>query len=413
MRLGIFTGVLAVSLCCPAATARAGYEKAVAGVRVDDLQLGLVDGLLSRDGRSLSRDGGAEILLSDNALPLEMFRRAAALPSDGFLLAAGAERRTARGPGPDYGPHLKLFRLTLIGARRRAAAGDRAGAEADLLAAAGFIAHLAEQRTFTRYAAAALADCAEKAYPFFAESLRGRTPSPSYMRELAVRLGRALAAMERIPELLSAESAELEKSRLREDFNPEKAALERGVMPFYRRYAYRRLQNDDYFALVYARFDAAADARAAALREAFVRNDPAAAEDFVKGQLRELAARDRRGGKLGALGGYQVAVGDAHAARSGMADSMVHVFTARNDSGYWKIFPACHSAAAGLGLLRAALAVKEYQRRRGRLPDALERVVPALLPEIPKDPFNGFAPAAYSASPRSFSLRAGAIVYED
>ncbi|MEW5907249.1 MAG: hypothetical protein AB1734_10805 [Elusimicrobiota bacterium] len=413
MRLGIFTGFLAVSLCCPAATVRAGYEKAVAGVRVDDLQLGLVDGLLSRDGRSLSRDGGVEILLSDNALPMEMFRRAAALPSDGFLLAAKTERPASRGQGPDYGPHLKIFRLMLIDARRRAASGDRAGAEAGLLAAAGFIAQLAEQKAFTLYGAAALGECAEKAYPFFAEILRGRTPSPSYMRELAVRLGRALAAMERMPELMCAESAELEKNQLRQDLNPEKAVLERGVMPFYRRYAYRRLQNDDYFALVYSRFDAAADARASALREAFLRNDPAAAEDFVKGQLRELAAKDARGGKLGVIGGYKVTVGDAHAVRSGMADSMVHILTARNAAGYWKIFPVHHSAAARLGLLRAALAVKEYQRRRGRLPDALERVVPALLPEIPKDPFNGFAPAAYSASPRGFSLRSGDIVYED
>jgi hypothetical protein len=216
-----------------------------------------------------------------------------------------------------------------------------------------------------------------------------------------------------MPDRMCAESAETAKRLAREAFSPEKAVLERGVMPFYRRYAYRRLHTDDYFKLVYSRFDAAADARAAALKDAFVRNDPDAAGAFVKGQLEELAAKDGLGGKLGLVGGWKISVGDAHEVRSAMADSMVRALAAANSPEYWKLAPLYHSAAARLEILRAALAVKEYQRRRGRLPDALERIVPGFLPEVPKDPFNGFAPAAYAGSARGFSLRAGDIVYED
>ncbi|HBE88751.1 MAG TPA: hypothetical protein DDW67_06380, partial [Elusimicrobia bacterium] len=245
--------------------------------------------------------------------------------------------------------------------------------------------------------------CLGKAYPYLAVSLRGSNPSPSYMTELAARLGRARNGLAAAPEAMK-EEAELAKSLLRGTVNPEKATLERGVMPFYRRYAMRRLHNEDYFKLVYSRFDAVADARAAALMRAFETNDPASAENFLKEQLAELAAKDRNKGSLGFVDGYKLTVGDAHGVRSAMADSAVHAFAASGVTEYWKLIPGYHAAASMLDVLRSALAVKEFQRRRGRLPDGLARLVPAFLPEVPADPFNKFAPLSYSPRGRSFTI---------
>lgn len=400
-------------LGCLAMPAAAGYETSIAGVRLDPLQVDWLDGLLDRDARALLRDGGLELAISDNALPMDMFRRAAALPSDGFILVPAADKPTTLTQPPDYGPHLRIFRLLLLDARRRGAAGDRAGAEADLLAAAGFVAHLAEQRAFALHASAVLRECAGKAYPFFAESLTGRSPSPSYMKQLALRLNRARAGMEGLAGAMSAESAELAQNLAREKLNLSEVVLARGKMPFYKRYAYRRMQNEEYFKLVYSRFDEAAAARAAALSRALAANDPAPAESFVKEQLAELDARDSYKGVLGFMDSFRVSVGEANEVRSAMADSMVYALTKAAAAEYWQLVPGFHYAAAGLDVLRAALAVKEYQRRRGRLPDSLGRLTPAFLREAPKDPFNSFAPLGYSRAGQGFSLRAGDIVYQD
>ncbi|KAF0125265.1 MAG: hypothetical protein FD189_1787 [Elusimicrobia bacterium] len=385
--------------------AAAGYEKAAAGLRVDDLQVEWLDGLLPQDAARLLRDEKLEMMISDNALSMEMFRRAAALSNDGRLLAQATEAPASAVPGPGYGPHLKLFRLLLLDARRKAASGQRRGAEVNLLAAAGFIAQLAEQKEARLLSAVTLEFCLGRAYPYFALSLRGNNPSPSYMADLAALLARARAGLAAAP-LAMKEEAELGKAALRETVNPEKAALERGVMPFYKRYAYRRLENDDYFKRVYARFDAAADARAVALTEAFGANDPAAGEAFVKGQLAELAAKDTLKGRLGFVNGYKATVAEAHGVRSAMADSAVNAFASAGSPEYWKLISGYHAAASMLDVLRSALAVKEYQRRRRALPDGLARLVPAFLPEVPVDPFNKFAPLSYSPRGRSFTIHA-------
>lgn len=398
--MGIPAFLILLGLAMPAG---AGYETAIAGLRVDDLQVAWLDGLLTQDAARLLRDEKLEMMISDNALSMEMFRKAAALPNAGRLLSPAPEDRTPSVAGPGYVPHLKLFRLLLLDARRKSASGQRRGAEANLLAAAGFMAQLAEQKEARLLSAVTLETCLGKAYPYFALSLRGRNPSPSYMEDLAVILARARAGLTAIP-LAMKEEAELAKARLRETINPEKAILERGVMPFYRRYAMRRVQNDDYFKMIYSRFDAAAEERAAALIGAFEANDPAAGEAFVKGQMAELAEKDVRRGGLGLFGGYKATVSDAHDVRSDMADSAVNAFASAGVPAYWKLIPGYHAAASMLDVLRSALAVKEYQRRRGRLPDGLPRLVPALLPEAPTDPFNKFAPLAYSPRGRSFTV---------
>lgn len=398
--MGISAFLILLGLAMPVG---AGYEKAIAGLRVDDLQVAWLDGLLAQDAARLLRDEKLEMMISDNALSMEMFRKAAALPNDGRLLSPAPEGTTPFVTGPGYGPHLKVFRLLLLDARRKASSGQRRGAEANLLAAAGFIAQLAEQKEARLLSAVTLEACLCKSYPYFALSLRGRNPSPSYMEDLAAILARARAGLAAIPMAMK-EEAELAKARLREAVNPEKAMLERGVMPFYRRYAMRRVQNDDYFKLIYSRFDAAANERAAALIGAFETNDPAAGEAFVKGQLAELAAKDGRRGSLGLIGGYKATVGDAHGVRSDMADSAVNAFASAGVPGYWKLIPGYHAAASMLDVLRSALAVKEYQLRRGRLPDGLARLVPSPLPEVPKDPFNRFAPLVYSPRGRSFTI---------
>jgi hypothetical protein len=59
-----------------------------------------------------------------------------------------------------------------------------------------------------------------------------------------------------------------------------------------------------------------------------------------------------------------------------------------------KLVRVCQEGQARLRCAVAAVAAERYRRAHGRWPDALADLTPALLPEVPRDPFDG-APLRY------------------
>jgi len=397
----ILTLLLLLGTACPAA---AGYTEAAAalkgleGKEGDDL-----DGYLLQPGAVLARSERATALLADNQPALELFRAAAAAPSDGYLLAPKVETPVAGTPAPKYGPHVKLFKLLLLDAKVKAARGQRAQAEENLLAAAGLIGQLAAQKSSRLLSAMMWQLCLQKAFAAFAESLRDPKAGAGYLKALSAKLNETAASQDFLKAALG-EETELEKNTVRENVTVEKLRLEREKLPFLQRYAANKLQDEEFIALVYAKYGAAADARNAALAEAFRTNAPALYDEFAAKQQAEAKANREAYAARGLWSHAKAFLGGAAEAKAAMAAFTADTLTGIDAPAYGKLVPRYHAGLSELSVLRAAAAVKLYQRAKKRLPDGLEQLAPEFLPAVPQDSFNKGAPLAYLKDKKKFTV---------
>lgn len=60
-----------------------------------------------------------------------------------------------------------------------------------------------------------------------------------------------------------------------------------------------------------------------------------------------------------------------------------------------KVATRYYASVAELDTLLAAIAIRLYELKQGRVPDTLQELVPTYLSALPEDPFNGFKPLAY------------------
>lgn len=391
-------------LLSAAAPARAGYLEAFGTMRMDDAQAKLLDPLLAQPAAELAAGGVPAALLAGNAQALELFRQAALAPSDGYAFAPRPERLTTQTPAPQYKNHLTLFRLLLLDARLSLYGGRRAEAERDLLAAAGFMNQLAEQRAGRLVSALAQQLCVAKAFPVMAESLRGKKVSPDYAAALGAALDRNYKAMDFMRGAML-EETEMFKGTLAESFAPANVEKERAKLPALRRLMAKRLQDKDFFDQARARVNGVLDQRAQAFIKAFETNDAAYLDGFMAAQTAALKARAAAGGSIGFFEGLKAGLTGDAAVKNRMTDQLVYNVCAIAVPQYHRLVPRYHAAYVMLGALRAALAVKAWQRaNRGRLPAALQQVAPGFMAELPRDPFNKFAPLAYARAGRGFRV---------
>lgn len=393
--------MLLLGAACPAA---AGYTEAAAALKgLEGKEANDLDGYLLQPGAVLARSERATALLADNQPALDLFRAAAGVQNDGYLFSPKVEKPDSQTPGPKYAPHIKLFKLLLMDAKVKAARGQRAQAEEDLLASAGFLVQLSAQRAFTILSVMMEQLCLQKAAPVLAESLRGNKAGAAYLEELSARLG-ALAKNRDFMQAAMQEEGEIMKNSIRAAVTPEAAERERQKFPLLKRLAARRLQDQEFFGLVHSRFAAATDERTAAFVKAFRDNDPAVADAAVTAQLARLKAAKQEYETRGALSALKdIALAGADA-KARLADVMVESLTAMGVPSYGKLVPRYHAAYCGLGVLRSAVAVKRYQLAKKRLPDGLAQLAPDYLEAVPQDTFNKGAPLTYVKDRKKFTV---------
>ena len=168
--------------------ASAGYNEAEAAAKyLGEHQM--LDALLVKSGAALIGDAGTGALLTDNRAALELFRQAAEERNDGSLFGSRPEKLNSTTPMPKYGVKTKLFKLLLIDAKVKMAQRQRGPAEKDLLAAAGFLAQVSEQKSGLLMGSLVQQMCLLKSYPVLSDSLRGASADAAYLSELAARLG--------------------------------------------------------------------------------------------------------------------------------------------------------------------------------------------------------------------------------
>lgn len=391
-------------LLAAAAPARAGYPEAFGAMRLEDAQAALLDPLLSRPAAELAGSDILAALLAGNSLALELFRQAAGAPSDGYAFAPRPERLTTQTPLPQFKNHFILFRLLLLDARLNLAGGKRAEAERDLLAAAGFMGQLSAQRSARLLSALSLNLAVQKAFPVMAASLRGKKVSPGYQEALAASLARTHNAMDFLRGAML-EETEMFKGTLAESFAPANVEKERAKLPFLRRLTAKRLQDKEFFDQARTRVNGALDQRAQGFIKAFETNNAAYLDEFMAEQTAALKARAEAGGSIGFFEGLKAGLTRDEAVKNRMADQLVYNVCTMAVPQYHRLVPRYHAAYVMLGALRAALAVKAWQRAaRGRLPAALQQVSPGFMPELPRDSFNKFAPLVYARAGRGFRI---------
>ncbi|HAH06895.1 MAG TPA: hypothetical protein DCM05_10280 [Elusimicrobia bacterium] len=384
--------------------AAAGYQGAMAALKhVGERDAAELDSLLASPGPALAGNRRVTALLEDNREALALFKQAAQTVNDGNLFAPKREKLDPNSPPPNYEAHLKLFKLVLIDAKVNAVRGQRDAVENDLLATAGFMAQLSEQKSGILISELVRQLCLQKSYTILSDSIRGSSASPEYLDELAARLSRA-ASKQDFMWAAMLEETEMAKDRVRETMSPVTAEAERNKMPFLKRLLAERLQNQEYFAIIYERFEEGADERGQVFVKAFRANDPAIADDFVSKQLGAMQARREAVERRGLWGALKDAVQRGTEAKGRLADVALDSLTRGSIPMYSKLIARYHVASSQLGVLRTALAVKLYQRGRRRLPDRLSQLVPAFLPAVPQDPFNRFAPLSYVAAGRSYAI---------
>ena len=338
-------------------------------------------------------------LLAENGPGVGMFRMVAEFPSDGYMFAS--ERLTSK--APRFDGHIKIFKLLLLDAGTEAARGRPLRAEADLLAATGFLHQLSQQKSGAMSAALVEQLCLQKAYPFLADSIRASAPASPYLARQLARL----SDIERSQGFLRAalaEEGERSKAALREAVNPEAAAKERAELPLWKRLAAEKLQDDDFFSIVYSRFDDAVDVQTKALAGAFRDNAPERIEAFFKERARGIEARKRARAARSPLKAFVDGLRGGKALKDDMAQLVVDSTLEAEPPAYDALMPRFHVFRNALNVLRAAIAVKLYRREHRRLPKDLDELVPGALREVPKDSFDGFKPLRYRASAKSFRV---------
>ncbi len=385
--------ILFLGLSCPAS---AGYKEAeAAGKNLGDTQLNKeLDALLAQPGAALARDARAAQLLADNGRALALFRQAAQEPNDGDLLAPKPEKLDSKTVQPKYGVHIKLLKLLLIDSRIKAARSLNGEAEKDLLAVAGFLSQLSAQKAGALLSSMVEQVCLMKAYPMFSDSLRAPSVSPGYMKELALRLDNSVKNQDSMRAAMLQE-ADTAKGSMVEAVTPESMAAERAKMSFLLRLGAKKLEDQEFFSKVYSGYDAAVDAHAGVLIEAFRVNDPAPAAAYMEKRQQEIQARKQARDKRGTLAGIIDGLKGGPEAKKEMEDTIVDRMLSIGTPAYEKLVPRYHLYLTELYVLRTAVAVKLYQRARRRLPGSLDQLVPAYLAAVPLDSFNKFAPLAY------------------
>lgn len=361
-----------------------------------------LDGLLAKPGEALARDARAAALLAESQEAMELFRQAAEEPNDGYLFAPKPEKAGADNPAPKFAAHFKLLKLLLIEAKIKAA-GKRAGpAEKNLLAAAGLMVQLSAQRSAPVYSSIVLQSCLLKAYPVLSDSLRNPSASPAYLDGLKARLDKVLANQDFMRSAML-EEAELSKASMLAKVTPETMAAERAAMSFFTRLGAKKVQDQEFFSIIYRDYNAGVDAHARILVGTFRANDPAPAAAFLEKRRQEILARKETRDKLSTAWAILDGLKGGPGAKKVMAEVIVDswLFSA---PAYEKLIPRYHLFFCKLNVLRSALAVTVYRRTYKRLPDRLEQVVPAYLEAVPRDSFNKFGPLAYVKNRKKFSV---------
>jgi len=396
--------LLVCLLLTAAAPARAGYPEAFGAMRVEDAQAKLLDPLLTQPAAELAASDILTALLAANAQALELFRQAAGAPSDGYTFAPRPESLTTQTPLPQFKNHFILFRLLLLDARLHLAAGKRAEAERDLLAAAGFMGQLSAQRSARLLSSLSLNLTVQKAFPVMAESLRGKKVSPGYQEALAASLARTHNAMDFLRGAML-EEAEMYKGTVAESFAPANVEKERAKLAFLQRMMAKRLQDKDFFDRARTRVNGALDQRAQAFTKAFETNNAAYLDEFMAEQTAALKARAEAGGSIGFFEGLKAGLIGDEAVKNRMIDQLVYNVCTIAVPQYHRLVPRYHAAYVMLGALRTALAVKAWQRaNRGRLPVSLQQTAPGFIAALPGDSFNKFAPLVYARAGRGFRV---------
>lgn len=394
-----------ILVLCLSGGASAGYKEAgdaLKGLETPEASKEL-DALLSQPGAALAKNARAAELLSGNQQAMELFRQAAEASSDGYLFAPKTEKYSSKTPLPQYGTHLKLFRLLLIEAKVSAAHKQPGPPEKNLLAAAGFLLQLSAQKSSALLSSMVEQLCLNKVYPVLSASLQNPSVSPAYLKEIAARLDKLAKNQDAMRAAVLDETGKW-KGAMQEGVNPETMAAEREKLPFWKRPAAKKLQDQEFFTTVYANYNAAVDAYAGVLTGAFRANDPAPITPFLEKRRQEVLARKQAREKKGFFSEVVDGLRGGPEMKKKMGEVIVDTMLEISMPSYEKMIPRYHLFLSELNVLRSALALKLYQRSRRGLPDGLDQLVPGFLAAVPQDSFNKFAPLSYVKTGKKFSV---------
>lgn len=392
-----------ILVLCLSGGAAAGYKEAgdaLKGLETPEVTKEL-DALLAQPGAALAKNARAAELLGGNQQAMELFRQAAEAPSDGYLFAPKPEKLNSKTPVASFGAHVKLLKLLLLEAKVKAAYKQPGPVEKNLLAVAGFMLQLSAQKSSVLISSLVEQLAMNKAYPLLSTSLKNPSVSPAYLKELAARLDKLAKNQDAMKTAVLGET-EIWKGAMEEGVNADAMALERGKLPFWKRPAAKKLQDQEFFTTVYANYNAAVDAYAGVLTGAFRDNDPAPVVSFLEKRRQEVLARKQAREKKGFFSEVVDGLKGGPEMKKKMGEVVVDTMLEIGTPSYEKMIPRYHLFLSELNVLRSALAVKLYQRARRRLPDGLDQLVPGFLAAVPQDSFNKFAPLSYVKAGRKF-----------
>jgi len=381
--------------------ASAGYKEAEGAIKnpaaLDQTEL---DALLLRPGAALAGDARTAELLNGNQQAMELFRQAAEEPNEGYLFGPKPEKYSSKTQVYKFGALTKVLKLLLLDAKIKAAQKQPGPSERNLLAVTGFILQLSAQKSPVFTSTIVQQVYLNKAYPVLAASLQNPSVSPAYLKEIAARLEKMYKNHDFLREAILGE-AEMLKGLFQEAINPESVVAHFAQLSFLQRVGLKKLQDQAFFSKAYADYNAAVDAHAAVLLTGFRANDPAPVTAFIAKRQQEILARKQAREKRSTFDGVIDGLKGGPKAKNELADMLVDDMLS-NTASYEKLIPHYHLYLSELNVLRAALAVKLYQRGARRLPAGLDQLVPFLLPAVPQDPFCKFAPLGYLKTGKKF-----------
>ncbi|HNW45288.1 MAG TPA: hypothetical protein PKI19_12345 [Elusimicrobiales bacterium] len=347
-------------------------------------------------GRELAANRRAAALLAANQAALEAFRETAKLGSDGNFLMQKPEKPETVSPAPAFGEIEKLLNLVLLDARMHTARKLPRAAERDLLAVAGLLVQLAQQKYAMLPASLTLQSFMQKAYPLLAQSAGKKAlPSTAYLAELSGQLARIAREQDFLAAAIL-EETEIKKNAARERANMRNSDQERKKLALGKSLVALAVQDLEFFSGVYERFDAAADAEARAAGAAVRENSPKIEEDFLAQRDKQIAERKSARDKRGWLDTLRDGATGAAETKKLLAEETADALTGTAAGPGWtKLAEPYHVFFNQLNALHTGVALKLRLRERGKLPEDLKSLVPAYLSEVPADSFNKFQPLRY------------------
>jgi hypothetical protein len=320
-----------------------------------------------------------------NKPAIEEFKKAARLPGCNFVLNPPA-RKTATDELPKYTGVTTVARLVALEGRWHESQGDTQEALEDYFTVLRCAGHLEQQRDYVMLPKLVAVIIRSFAYPG--------------LRKLLLEAELDAATLQKLSQDLS--EIKSRNSGLERAFEEEKELARNTMEGLGEEARQKGTYNPSFYDPFYQEFNRLQDDLHSRLLQSYKERN-AKPYDEKASEIKEAAERELK--KTGdSLSGLQEFFEQATGLSSKSPQAAAAGLVAISAPSFFKLISRHDASLTILNLLATAVSIRIYELKKGSAPENLEALVPEFLPDVPRDPFNGFEPLRYKKEGQVWTL---------